>query len=63
MPAASPVPPKTFDRPISGEEAASIFPSKGHVGSGMIESNIHQEFAVQEMPLSFEDLKRLNGLR
>jgi hypothetical protein len=28
----------------------------------MIESNIHQGFALQEMPMTFEDLKRLNGL-
>ena len=34
----------------------------GFAGSGMIESNIHQGFAVQEMPMTFEDLKRLNGL-
>jgi hypothetical protein len=29
---------------------------------GHIESNVHQGFAVQETPMTFEDLKRLNGI-
>jgi hypothetical protein len=44
------------------DEAAMIFGAIGHAGCGMIESNVHQGFAVQEMPITFDDLKRLNGL-
>jgi hypothetical protein len=44
------------------DEAAMIFGAIGHAGCGRIESNVHQGFAVQEMPITFDDLKRLNGL-
>ncbi len=50
------------ESPVSAEEAMATFMALGHAGSGMIAANIHEGFAVQEMPLSFEDLKRINGL-
>ena len=51
-----------LDRKVSGDEAAMIFGAMGHASCGMIELNVHQGFAVQEMPTTFDDLRRLNGL-
>ncbi len=52
-----------LDRKVSADEAAMIFGAMGHAGCGMIELNVHQGFAVQQMPTTFADLKRLNGLQ
>jgi hypothetical protein len=49
-------------KPSSPDEAMAIFTGLGHAGSGMIGADIHEGFAVREMPMSFDDLKRLNGL-
>ncbi len=53
---------EALNRHVTSEEAMQIFGVLGHAGSGMIAANIHEGFAVQEMPLSFEDLRRMNGL-
>jgi hypothetical protein len=50
------------DKPVAPDEAMAIFMGLGHAGSGMIGADIHQGFAVKEMPVTFDDLKRLNGL-
>jgi hypothetical protein len=40
----------------------AVFTGLGHAGSGMIGADIHEGFAVKQRPMTFDDLKRLNGL-
>jgi len=61
MPPGFPVMPPA-EKPVKTEDAFATFGELGHAGSGTIDADIYQGFAVKEMPLSFDDLKALNGL-
>jgi hypothetical protein len=53
-----PFPPRrSSDDPVSVEDAMGKLAM-----AGMIDAEIHHGFAAHEVPLTFEDLERFNGL-